>query len=268
MSGPVASRRPWLASVLLTLLWVGCGGGLEPTHVARHEPFVTGDPAYDRFFTTLHGMQTDLSRAPGEEQSMRAALSRELGLTHVAPPAELGAQVRQRVAALREAGVRVRLVVDEGSYAAAATATLHTDGEVPAAQRAFVTTLQWTADTEAKLMVRLRRQRWELTRLLWQDDGLGRSVDQSFATRTDGERGEVQRNLDDARAVIPMLLARASEVADAARRLLAELEQATSEGLICRRPAAESERASRPRPPAAAEPTRPEPGKPEPDFEP
>jgi hypothetical protein len=262
----------WVLAAVLTASAAGCvASDPLPPEVARGQLYQTGEPVYDRFFADLHALQVDLKRAPDEERASRVALARALGAAEDAAPAEFGARVRERLLTLRENGVRVRLLVDEGSYDSAAVATLRTLGEVPPDARPWLAAVEQAATAEAKLMVRVRRQRRELGRMLWLQDSLGRTLDRSFGTRSDADRTEVRRNLEEARAVILRLLARASEVADATRLVLGELEQATRGGLVCR-PDSEPERAgsTRPRTPVPAEPGTPgtaEPPEP-PDFEP
>lgn len=261
MPGPVAASsleatlRWGLTAILLTSGFGCAASDVPPSDVARGALYRTGESDYDRFFSDLHALQVDLDRAPDQERKVRRELARALDAAEDASPAELGARVRTRLLTLREGGIRVRLIVDEGSYDVAAVATLHKSGEVPAEARPWLDAVEQAATAEANLMMRTRRQRRELGRMLWLQDGLGRTLDRTFSRLSGSERNEIRQNLEEARPVILRLLARASEVSDAARLVLGELEQATRGDLVCR-PEFAPERVgpARPRVPGPTEP--------------
>jgi hypothetical protein len=202
-----------------------------PSAVGRGLKYQTGKQEFDRFFSALHDWQVKLARAPDQERAIRAQLAADLQVKDGATIGLLSANVERRARELASSGVRTRLDVEgyEAEDVLDVSATLRVFGPElsgPAKQAAESVVL--ASRHELALMAELRSEANQLERQLALSALLEDDVDEAFRTAGPSKTAEVRKNLSDARKVIPLMVSRARELADEARRLVRALERAIS----------------------------------------
>lgn len=217
-----------------------------PTEVARGEYYSAGKPAFDSFFIALYELQVELLAAPGALQQARRNLAHAVGLTAEASDESLASRLRQELKKLESQGLRLRLEVPD-SPAADASATLH------ASESAVSSALRSKLPEEATRLVRSRNRmqltRAQLEKLRVTGIQLETKVDAEFRVAGPWKRDEVRRNLADGQKLITLMQARAQEIEDQDKRLLALVATAATTDPHLGKPAADA--------PPPEEPTKP-----------
>jgi hypothetical protein len=199
--------------------------------VGRGLEYRTGKGQFDQFFSALHDRQVELAQAPDRERAIRAQLAADLEVKDGATIGLLSADVERRARELASSGVRTRLEVEgyDAEDVLDVSATLHVSGpELSGPARQVAESVVVASRHELALMAELRSDARQLEKQLALSALLVDAVDEAFRTAGPAKTAEVHKNLSDARKVIPLMVNRARELADEARRLVRALEHAIS----------------------------------------
>ncbi|MBN1606770.1 MAG: hypothetical protein JW940_09055 [Polyangiaceae bacterium] len=229
-------RRPALAWVVATALSLLAACSLftpdpGPSAVGRGLKYQTGKQQFDQFFSALHDWQVKLEQAPDRERAIRAQLAADLEVPEGATIGLLSADVERRARKLASSGVRTRLEVEgyDAQDALDVSATLRFSGpELSGPARRAAESVVVASRHELALMAELRSDANQLEKQLALSALLEDAVDETFRTAGPSKTAEVHKNLSDARKVIPLMVSRAREVAEDARRVVRALERAIS----------------------------------------
>ena len=247
-----------LLGLSLSLVAPACAPLQPGPKLATGERPVTGDPRYDRLFTEINAMLVAVNEAEREEEDVRGALARRVGLSDATGVDALGARLRERTLRLAAEGLTLELeftgidgVENEGpgeSKAAAdgssnaeadeapspesapeapPTATLRTPGREPERRELrLLEVLAQAALSGATLYADMGRVHRRTQQLLAESGELRNQVDASFKDATERER--VRAKLIEAEEFLPQLNTRARGVANAADSLIAILDEAAN----------------------------------------
>jgi hypothetical protein len=202
-----------------------------PSAVGRGLKYETGKAQFDQFFSALHDWQVKLEQAPGRERAIRAQLAADLEIKDGATPGLLSADVERRARELASSGIRTRLEVEgyDAEDALDVSATLRVSGpEIPGPARQAAESIVLASRHELALMAELRSDANQLERQLALSALLEDGVDEAFRAAGPSKTAEVHKNLSDARKIIPLMVSRARELAEQAKKLVRALERALS----------------------------------------
>jgi hypothetical protein len=273
------SAGPALA-VGVALLEPGCfffGSG--PSAVGQGRQYESGDRQYDEFFTLLYQLQVDLGRAPDQEKKIRTDLAAALQLQD-ASPSELGKRIKKQTEQIAGAGTGLKVQLNEDADDDdEARAEIQTVGKTLTPQdEKVVRVIERAARDELTLMVRMKKSDRQLDKLRADVMTLMQQADARFR-KSVGKKKEVEKNLEDAQQLMPLMSTRAREVAQTAKVFIKQLEDAahTDDGSFAApppppEPEFEEEDAGPPPPPPKGSKPAPAPKKkptgPAADFEP
>ncbi len=208
-----------------------CMGNKGPSNVSQGKLYSSGDPTFDAYFNDLYNTQVSLARAPDRAKAPREKLAAALSLAPTSTPEQIGAALDTRAAALAKSGTAAKLAVtglDDGSTSPSATVSTNA---APAEQtdRTLVAVVGETASAEASLLGEMRRTRAAVEALRQRADALGPTIGSTHAFKVGGarKRGEVEKNLEDAKRLIPLMTARVDELEREATSMLKGMVQAT-----------------------------------------
>lgn len=200
-----------------------------PSAVGQGLKYRTGKHDFDQFFAALHAWQVKLAQAPDRERAIRARLAEQLELKDGATPGLLSTDVERRARKLSSSGIRTRLDVEgyEAEDVLDVSATLHVSGpELSGGARRAAESVVLASRQELWLMAGLRNDANQLEKQLALSALLEDQIDDAFRTAGPSKAAEVRKNLSDARKIIPLMVSRARELADEARKLVRSLERA------------------------------------------
>lgn len=130
-------------------------------------------------------------------------------------------------------GLEMKLELERGDDA---KATLRTGGETESADSKQLSELvQKTAKSELELLGRMTKAKKKLDKLASLSVALEANVETAFR-KSRGRGSEVQKNLDDAQALIELMQGRAADVSKKAEHMLSKLEDAASAQLDAPQP--------------------------------
>jgi hypothetical protein len=202
----------------------GSGG---PSMVGQGKKYQSGDPQFDEFFAELYELQIEMSRAPGREKEIRQEIAKITKSDPDTSSTMLAKKVEARVQEIAEAGSGVRLAVEGLEGSSRANVALEVEGkELSGDDKSFVDAIEKTAKEEAQLLSRMREASSLLDRMRALSVALDQQVDTAFRKGGPSKKGEVRKNLEDSRTLMPLMAARASETAEAAKSTLKRLAEA------------------------------------------
>jgi hypothetical protein len=207
----------------------------QPSHVGSGLLYETGEAQFDAFFSDLHRVQVLLAHAPEEARTIRQELGQRLTMTDSATTTRLSDELHARALRYHTLGIDLRMEI-EGADAKDETDTsaqTQVRGTLPEEGRTLVEAATASTRQALRLAARLRAVQSSLDQLGARCLSLVPQVAPVFANRESPRAAEVEQNLEDARRLLPLLSARASEVIDESRRLAERLRAAltTNEGL-------------------------------------
>jgi hypothetical protein len=243
-----------------------CGGACSlfvsppSSTVGQGLRFRSGNPEFDQFFADLHSLQISVAEAPDRERAIRAELASELGIKGGATVGVLVTEVRERTEQLQRSNVRTKLEVE--GYTADdpldVAATLRTSGgHLSGPSQRFAESVVRASRAELTFMANARRDARRLEKLLAVSALLEDAIDDAFRVGGPAKRAEVEKNLADARKLIPLMVVSARDVADRAQRVVRALQDAITTDRTIGSPAEAPLIVSEPEP--AAVPVEPEP---------
>ncbi|MET0794937.1 MAG: hypothetical protein ABW061_25685 [Polyangiaceae bacterium] len=225
-----ALLRGLLAGNLCLATLPGCAvfGGPTPSTVAQGKYYSSGDPRYDEFFIALYSMQVAMADAPRVPEAEQRALAKALSLSPEADIPAIGERLHEEAQKLSRAGVHLRLDrnpakdrLDRASVSLRSTARPKDD---PSA--ALLTQVEQSATNLARSIDDTTRAEETLGKLEPNAENLDAGAEAAFASTHFGKLGEVKKNLADARQLIALMHARATNVRHASETLLLQLSQA------------------------------------------
>ena len=211
----------------LSLLATTSCGASGPSAVGQGAKYSTGNQRFDEFFTKLHELQLEMAGAPKREKEIRAALSKELGGDPDASPRLLAKRVEKKAKELADAGTGLKLVTSDPSSTDEPSAEISSAGvALDGAGTNFAASIKTATIAELKLAKRMKVARRQLEAMRAESMVLDTEVDATFRLEGPGKKGEVRKNLQDARTLIPLMTGRADEVFEKARQTVAQLKEA------------------------------------------
>jgi hypothetical protein len=220
----------WLSLVLLaasTPPLVGCSlvQTSTNTNVADGKLYEPGNADYDAFFKELYDVQLLMGEGPSREETERARVAKALDLPETATTEAIGDGVYERAAVLTKAGVMVKLSLAGIRDASSPSATMVTIGEPKEDKdKALIEALDTAVKADAKLLGDIRKTRSPIERLRGKAADLDRRIDSTFSSSR-SRRAEVRQNLDDARQLIPLMVARGDELQRKTAHFLTQLQK-------------------------------------------
>jgi len=273
------SAGPALA-VGAALLQPGCfvfGSG--PSAVGQGRQYTSGDPQFDEFFSVLYQLQVDLGKAPDQEKKIRTDLAAALAFQDEPSASLLGKKIKTQTQQIAGAGTGLKVALNEDADDEdEAKADIQTVGKALTPQdEKVVRAIERAAREALALMVRMKKGDRQLDKLRADAVTLAQQADARFR-KSVGKKNEVEKNLEDAQQLMPLMSTRAREVAETAKKFIKQIEESahTDDGSFAPPPPPEPEfeveDAGPPPPPAKGSKPAPAPKKkptgPAADFEP
>jgi hypothetical protein len=211
-----------------------------PSLVGQGKKYSSGDPTFDEFFVTLHGHQVEMKKAPGMEKEIRKRLAGELKMEQGVSATLLTKKISKLATQLADAGTGLKLEVpqavdedaadeDDDAPSKASPVSLKTAGREPQGEeQVFVRAVERAARGEFKLLARMDKRKRQLEKLRGTVAVLDSQLDSAFRLGGPKKKSEVRKNLQDANALIPLMIARADDVGGNARKFLKKLEEVVS----------------------------------------
>jgi hypothetical protein len=220
----------FLASSLCLAAVPGCAalGMNKPSTVAQGKYYSSGEPHYDEFFVSLYLMQVAMADAPRVPETERRALAQALSLPPESDAAAIGQHLREEALKLSRAGVHLRLDQNPAKDKfAMASVTLRSNARPKEdASAALLAQVEQSGTNLVRSVDDLSDGEQTLAKLEPKAVTLDAGVEVAFADTHFGKQGEVKKNLADARQLIALMHARATEVRRASEQLLQELSKA------------------------------------------
>jgi hypothetical protein len=97
---------------VLAATWLAlsaCGG--PPPHVARGEPYATGNGTFDEFFTAVLEVRSQALAAPDDAEAAHASLVKALGLDAKVTASQALGEAQSRAKKLQQKGVLLHLEI-------------------------------------------------------------------------------------------------------------------------------------------------------------
>jgi hypothetical protein len=213
-------------------LSMGCAaifGSSGPSEVARGQRYHSGVPKYDQFFEDLHELQRAMAVAPKHAEDLQIDLADDLDLDEDSSKRLIEKRLAKGTEQLVKNGVEFKLefvgLEDEEEEA---DARITTDGQRPSGRDAdFVSSVQDTAKDGARLIVKMRDVRRLARKLNAQLPVLEAQVATEFHLLGPARQKDVNKNLYDAKLMLPLILDLSSQVNGDVMGLLTVIEQGT-----------------------------------------
>lgn len=213
------------ASLVATACFFGSPG---PSNVSQGQQYASGDPGFDAFFDELYRAQVVLGKAPDRARLPRERAAQALGLTAQATADQIGEALDKRAEQIAKGGAALRVTVanldDPSGIPTAATST--NTNPADAGDRTLVTTIAEVATAEASVLGEVRTARATIERLRQQADILEPNIGSTFRKGGHKKKAEVEKNLADARKLIPLMSLRATDVEKDSASLLRSMMKA------------------------------------------
>lgn len=212
-----------------SLLATGCLiGSPGPSDVSQGRQYTSGDQAFDAFFNELYQTQVALAQAPDRVRLPRERVAEALALGAQSTADQIGDALDKRADQMAKGGSALRLSiagVDDPTGIPAATVSTSTQPADPN-DRNLVNVIAETASGTAAALADVRRARPVIERLRQQADILEPNVSSTFRKEGRRKRAEVEKNLADAKRMIPLMSLRVDAVEKDAVALLHFMEKA------------------------------------------
>ncbi|MEO6601250.1 MAG: hypothetical protein ABIQ16_15330 [Polyangiaceae bacterium] len=215
----------------------------RPSTVARGKYYSSGEAHYDEFFISLYWMQVAMADAPRVPENERLALAKALSLPPGSDTSALGARLREEAQRLSLAGIHLRLdqtpAPDKFAQASVTLRSSARPKDDPSA--VLLRQVEQSGTNLLRSIDDMTQGEENLRKFAPQAANLDAVAEVAFADTRVGKLGEVRKNLADARQLIPLMLARATEVHHESEALLLELSKAvnTDDGSLGPAPGAE-----------------------------
>jgi hypothetical protein len=211
-----------------TLVLPGCfvfGSG--PSLVGQGKQYQSGDAQYDEFFAQVYELQVELARAPDQEKKIRTDLATAVAVEGEPSPQSIGKKIRKSVEQLAAAGTGLKADINEDAEDdGEANAKIEPIGQpLTPTDEKLVRIVERGASDALALMVRMKKHERRLDKLRSHAVALQSNVDATFR-KSVAKRTEVKKNLDDAQTMLPIMSTRARDVAEAAKAIAKQLEEA------------------------------------------
>lgn len=211
----------------------GCAlisGKPAATEVAQGQRFSTSNAEYDAFFASVHRLQLEMARAPGELATARNHLTRATVLAKDVGSSALAAQTKLELDRLAKRGISVRVELREATpeTAAQARAVLTPATKPPAAEAELVRELETGVTGMLRLSASMRGARSQLGSLCERAERLEQGLDAAYRDASRSERSRVLDNLRDAERVLALMLARVEQVGKPASEFVEAFAEATA----------------------------------------
>jgi hypothetical protein len=214
-------------AALLLALPSACAQHAAPSLVSQGQRYHVGEPEFDAYFEKLYAIQVILDAGSKQDAEARKSLTRVLGEDQEGSSSTLAKAVRRRSQALARAGSFLRFELEDDDETSAQAELVLSGRRPPESEQAFLKTLSSAAQDELKLSLRMLRAKRELVELRFRALQLDKRIDDTFRLSGPRKKAEVRANLEDAVALIPILIVRADEVQQDADKLLDKLVDAT-----------------------------------------
>ncbi len=202
----------------------GSGG---PSAVGQGKQYQSGDPTFDEYFQSLYDLQVELAKAPSDEKEIRRELAKQLKGDPDASATLLAKRAEKRAKELATAGTGLKAEVSglgEGDPAAEINAA---GNDLDADGKEFVDAVKAAIVSQAKLHNRMKKAGRIIEKLSGMSAALEQQVDGAFR-KSVSQKGEVRKNLADAKKLLPIMQARADEVASNAETAVKKLIEAVN----------------------------------------
>jgi len=191
--------RSALAALGLSLAFPFAVGCVTPiTHIARGEPFSTGDPKYDEFFSAVRKLRAEALEAEVDEQATRSPLVKALGLEDKATAGAAVSEAELRAKKLGEAGVLLHLEITPD----AKLFTQQRKTPPNAESKALLEAIEKSAKDALALSKRLGAIEARSNELEKMRAELREKANTTFRADTEARRGEILNELDSSRDVL------------------------------------------------------------------
>jgi hypothetical protein len=202
-------------------------GSSGPSMVGQGKKYQSGDPQFDEYFAELYELQIEMGKAPAREKEIRQDIAK---VTHSDPDTSasmLAKKVEKRTQEIAEGGSGARLEVEGAEGDGRASVKLELAGkELSGDDKSFLEAIEKAARDEAQILNRMREISRTIERMRALSVALDQQVDTAFRKGGPSKKSEVRKNLDDSRTLMPLMVARASETAEAAKNTLKRLSDA------------------------------------------
>ena len=188
-------------------------GSPGPSSVAVGTLYVSGEAAYDQFFSELYQVQLPMGQATDREAQARARVANVLGVAPSSSAEQVADGLDQRAITLGKAGLTLKVQVSGLDAGGTPAVALLVTGSPPKPSDAnLVSALTQSLKDDAALIADLRRSRPEFDRLKPQADSLEPGIDVTFRKGGAPKKAEVRKNLVDAQRLIPLMAQRSTDV--------------------------------------------------------
>lgn len=212
-------------SLLATSCLFGSPG---PSDVSQGRQYSSGDQAFDAFFSELYQVQVALAQAPDRARLPRERVAEALALGPQSTPDQIGDALDKRAEQMAKGGSSLRLsLTGVDDPMGIPTATVSTSSQpADTNDRNLVNVVAETTSGTAAVLADIRRARPVLERLRQQVDILEPNIGSTFRKGGPRKKAEVEKNLSDARKMIPLMTLRVDAVEKDSVALLHFMEKA------------------------------------------
>ena len=245
-----------LTAAGLVVCATGCSilGSPGPSAVSQGQKYQSGDPTFDEFFGNLYDMQVELAQSPASEKEIREELAKKVKLDEGASASMLGKKLGKKTEEFATAGTGLKMEVEGLDGDADPKVTLSVKGkELQGDDKSLVGAMEAAVKSATKLHVRMKKIKKALDQATGQILALEGTVDAAFRKGGPRKKAEARKNLDDAKKLVPLMGARAEEIAEAAKSTAKKVSEAAQ---------TDTGQFDAPTPPVEPPPTEPDPEKP------
>jgi len=194
-----------------------------PSNVAQGRYYGTSEPEYDDFFLRLYRLQVALKDAPKRIGEPRQQVADTLGVG--ADPEEIRTALAKRVSELQNRGIRYTVAHTDETH----PPTLIVTGNPTGKDFELKGHLEGGLKSAGELKIDITAWQKELDELSPKESTLETNVNETFASRSEGERSEITRNLSDGQKIITLLVERTRDLDHATTDFLNALGAALGE---------------------------------------
>lgn len=212
-----------------SMLVTGCiFGSPGPSDVSQGRQYTSGDQAFDAFFNEMYQTQVALAQAPDRARLPRERVAEALAVGPQSTPEQIGEALDKRADQMAKGGSALRLSltgVDDPMGIPTATVSTST-APADTNDQNLVHVVAETASGTAAVLADVRRARPVLERLRQQVDILEPNIGSTFRKGGPRKKAEVEKNLSDAKKMIPLMTLRVDAVEKDSVALLHFMEKA------------------------------------------
>lgn len=200
-------------------------GSPGPSNVAVGKLYVSGESAYDQFFSELYQVQLPMGQATDREAGNRARVANVLAIPADSPAEQIADALDQRAVALGKAGLTLKVQASGLDAGGTPAADLLVTGSAKPAHGALLAALAQSLKDDAALIADLRRDRPLLGRLKPQADSLEPGIDVTFRKGGAPKKAEVRKNVEDAKQLIPLMSQRSGDLERQAAEFIKKVQK-------------------------------------------